>query len=421
MAEYIKKKEYTKEETVRVDKAKLEAVAAIEKKEKAIKTTEKATAAIKVVGGERPVNTTQNIYSDSGVDTYSQQGLTDLGIYLPIETTSQEEIKRIIEKVEVAPATPVVNFNLKYNIEEIPRPDMNKIYSLTTVENNIWDKPIWEQGEDSVEFKETHVLKNFVGKNGRDFSISVGGAKGTEFKLVIFNETDNTYYSWQEIDSVITDAKTNEQAIISMVGFYTGQHYFNGIIPDDGKQTILVSIPVSSSEVVYRIGFLEEGKTVGAKTDYGKVLPIFQANKESNYIPLYKLTQLPQSSTVVTLTESDLSSNPAGALTINHLPGSLLNNSISTLGKYDINLKINPRNKISLSNGAPNGIINSSHVLLDQDSEDQTEILSMNLIASINDNVGTVSGTITLGKSSLRPSIIKFDTPTIFTTNPDIK
>ena len=373
-----------------------------------------------VVTTVTPATTTSSTPTSSEIVVSTQQDLTDLGIYLPIETTSQEEIKRVVETIEIAPATPVVNFNLKYNIEKIPTPDMNKIYSLTTVESNVWDKPTWEQGEDNIEFIETHVLKNFVGQNGNDFNISVGGAKGTEFRLAIFNETDDTYYSWQKLDSVITDAKTNEESIVSSTGFYTGQHYFSGIIPDAGKQIIPVSIPTSGSEVVYRVGFLEEGKVVGARTDYGGILPIFNAEKDTNYTPLYKLTQLPQSSTVITLTESELSSNPNGALTISHPPGSLLNNSISTLGKYDISLSISPRNKISLSNNAPNGILDNTHILLDQDSELQTEILSMNLIASIKDNVGTVSGTITLGKSSLRKSIIKLDTPTIFTTNPDI-
>ena len=252
MADKVK---YTKEETVRVDKLKKQVAAEREVKSKTIETTKEATETLKEVDGVRPVNPIQNIYVDSGVDTSSQQTLTDLGVYLPIETTSQEEIKRVVETIEIAPATPVVNFNLKYNVEEIPTPDMNKIYSLTTVESNVWDKPTWEQGEDNIEFIETHVLKNFVGQNGGDFNISVGGAKGTEFRLAIFNETDDTYYSWQELSSVITDTKTNEESIVSSTGFYTGQHYFSGIIPDAGKQIIPVSIPTSGSEVIYRVGF----------------------------------------------------------------------------------------------------------------------------------------------------------------------
>ena len=154
MAEY---KKYKKEETVRVDKIKKEAVTEIEKKEEAVKTTEKTIAAIKPVDGVRPANPEQNVYIASGVDTSSQQGLTDLGIYLPIETTSQEEIERIIETIEIAPATPVINFDLNYDVELIPVPDMDKIYSLTTVENNIWDKPAFEYADDE---SEPYALKN---------------------------------------------------------------------------------------------------------------------------------------------------------------------------------------------------------------------------------------------------------------------
>jgi len=48
-------------------------------------------------------------------------------------------------------------------------------------------------------------------------------------------------------------------------------------------------------------------------------------------------------------------------------------------------------------------------------------VLSMDLIASVSDsNLCKIVGTITLGKSSLRPSTINFDTAMIFTTNADL-
>ncbi len=411
-------KKYKKEEAVRVDKIKLEAVEAVEKKEEATKTTEKATAAIKEVDGVRPANPDQNVYVASGVDTYSQQGLTDLGIYLPIETTSQEEIQRIIETIEVAPATPVVSFDLNYDVELIPVPDMDKIYSLTTVENNIWDKPDFEYADDDSQ--QPYALKNFINQNGKDFSISVSGIEGTEFRLAIFNETDNKYYSWEEVDSVNIDATTSEQSIISSIGFYHGERYFSGVIPASGRQIVPVSIPASSGEVCYKIGFVEvDSRDLMGKgtTDYGSILPVFGIPNP----PLYKLTQLPQSSTTITLSQSVLSSNITGALTISHPPGSLLNNSISTLGKYDISLSFNPRDKVSLSASASNGILNNIHILADDFLDSQTEVLSMDLIASVSDsNLCKIVGTITLGKSSLRPSTINFDTAMIFTTNADL-
>jgi len=416
MAYYPKK--YKKEETVRVDKIKLEAVEEIKKKEEAIKTTEKETAAIKAVDGVRPANPDQNVYVASGVDTYSQQGLTDLGIYLPIETTSQEEIQRIIETIEVAPATPVVSFDLNYDVELIPVPDMDKIYSLTTVENNIWDKPDFEYADDDSQ--QPYALKNFINQNGKDFSISVSGTEGTEFRLAIFNETDNTYYSWEEVDSVNIDATTSEQSIISSIGFYHGERYFSGVIPVSGRQIVPVSIPASSGEVCYKIGFVEvDSRDLMGKgaTDYGSILPVFGIPNP----PLYKLTQLPKSSTTITLSQSALSSSITGALTISHPPGSLLNNSISTLGKYDISLSFNPRDKVSLSASASNGVLSNTHILADDFLDSQTEVLSMDLIASVSDsNLCKIVGTITLGKSSLRPSTISFDTAVIFTTNPDL-
>jgi hypothetical protein len=185
--------EKTKEELERLDKLKEEAVVERDERSEAVEAGEKAKEAITGVDGVRPVDATQNIYVDSGVDTFSQQGLTDIGIYLPIETTSQEEIQKILETIEVAPATPVVNFNLSYDVELIPVPDINKIYSLTTVESNVWDKPSYEESVDEASrFEEVHVLSNFVSGRGGAFKISVSGVANTCFELGVITR----YYSF---------------------------------------------------------------------------------------------------------------------------------------------------------------------------------------------------------------------------------
>ena len=360
--------------------------------------------------------------TNGGGVVLDQETLTNLGIYLPADTTSIEDVQGILEKREIVKAAKIVNFELNYRIEEIPRPDMNKIYSLTTVESNIWDKPVYEQNTDTNELQEMHVLKNFVRQNGGDFNISVTGVNNTQFQLAIYNETDNTYYDWNEFNETQEDKSTGVESITTRTGFRSGVTYFDGIIPEGGRRLIPVTIPASGKEAVYRVGFLQPERIVGyGKTDYSNTLPLFNAQLVDGYVPLYKLSQLLQSSTTITLSNSDLSTQVDGELTIKHPPGTLLNNSVSTLGKYSIDLSVSSRREISLSSNALNGVISSDHIILDEYSDLQTEILSMDLLASvIDDSYGNITGTITLGKSSLRPSTISFDTAGIFSTNPDL-
>ena len=421
-------KKYKKEETVRVDKIKLEAVEAVEEKEKATKTTEKETAAIKEVDGVRPANPDQNVYVASGVDTYSQQGLTDLGIYLPIETTSQEEIQRIIETIEVAPATPVVNFNLNYDIELIPVPDINTIYSLTTIEGSVWNKPIYGLDESEGEVKETHVLKNFVKQNGGRFHICVTGTHNTCFKLAIYNKTNNTYYNWSVVNVVKEDTGVNSSsevatAIVSDVAgvFNHGVTYFEGVIPEEGKETIAINIPVATEETVYEVGFIPDYKsdklnrTYGGFTNYNNSLPMFDTKEEEGYTPLYRITQLMRSSTTIKL---DDNSSDKG-LIVKHTPGSILNSSNATKGKYSIDLNFTSRHSIVLNENVPSGILDISHLQFSDDPSQITEVLNVDLVASISEGVGNITGTLTLGKASLRPSTINIRANEIFLTEQD--
>jgi len=423
MADKVK---YTKEEAVRVDKLKEEAVVEREVKAKTIETTKEATKILKGVDGVRPANPNQNVYVDSGVDTSSQQGLTDLGIYLPIETTSQEEIRKILEKIEVAPATPVVNFNLNYDVELIPVPDINKIYSLTTVESNIWDKPIYEESVDEAgRFEEVHVLNNFISNLGGAFKISVSGVANTCFELGVFNQTDNKWYNWSEVSSTKTNKSGDTYMSTEQGVFNLGQTYFEGVIPGSGRKIVTVNIPPVSYETVYRIGFLRSGTIKPnaywtANTDYDGLLPMFNEVEKPGYIPTYKLTQLMRSSTTIKLEDSHLGSGNGGdELIINHTPGALLNAINKTKGKYSINLNISSRKNIQLNENIIGGVLDTTHLTLG-DPAITTELLGVDLVASVNsEGVGNVTGTITLGKASLRHCEIRLNTSGIFLTDQD--
>tara|TARA_R110000824_G_scaffold174961_2_gene353183 strand:- start:4506 stop:5762 length:1257 start_codon:yes stop_codon:yes gene_type:complete len=414
---------YKKEEVVRIAKIKEEAVVEREVKSKTIETTKEATEALKVVDGVRPANLAQNVYVDGGVDTSSQQGLTDLGIYLPIETTSQEEIQKILETIEVAPATQVVNFNLNYDVELIPVPDMNKIYSLTTIESNVWDKPTWEVNENTDQFEEVHVLSNFITQSNYRFNVSVAGVAKTEFELVIYDSTNKKWYNWTGFSETQVDGD-NASIYTAASGFNNGFSAFSGVIPDNGRTIVTIDIPSVSIETEYKIGFNSNAKDIWGKTKLNKNIPQWQngwnIGETADFTPLYRLTQLAQSSTTVKLEPTDLDMNPTGDLVISHMPGAKLDSSTKTNGKHNVNFTVSPRKKIQLRDSILNGILTESNLELGVLAENlETKVVDVDLIASVNSetNVGTVSGTITLGSSSLRPSTILVNTRSLFTTN----
>lgn len=418
--------EKTKEGLVRLDRLKEDAKKELEISKKALKTSEETKEAIKGTEGAVSVSATRNVYVDGSVDTFSQQGLTDLGIYLPIETTSQEEIQEILKTIEVAPATPVVNFNLNYDIEKIPTPDMNKIYSLTTVESNTWDKPSYEESVDEAgRFEEVHVLSNFISSLGGAFKISVSGVANTCFELGVFNQTDNKWYNWSEVSSTKTNKSGDTYMSTEQGVFNLGQTYFEGVIPGSGRKIVTVNIPPVNYETVYRVGFLRSGTVKPnaywtSSTDYASLLPMFDEVEKPGYIPTYKLTQLMRSSTTIKLEDSHLGSgNGSDEVVINHNPGALLNTINKTKGKYSVNLNISSRKNIQLNENVIGGVLDTTHLTLG-DPAITTEVLDVDLIASVNsEGVGNVTGTITLGKASLRHCEIRLNTSGIFLTDQD--
>jgi len=345
----------------------------------------------------------------------TQKILTELKIYRPVETTTIKDIKTILEKREIIAAASIVNFDLDYNIEIIPTPDTNKIYSLGTVEKNIYDVPVFGKNVDTNKFQETHKLKNFIGQVGGAYNIVVSGVEGTQFELVVFNETNGTYYNWNEVSEVIKSSSAEDFISVVAGSFQNGVNYYRGVIGLSGKEIITIHIPTVIKETVYRLGFLPT-KERELVTDYGG-LPVFGDEAK----PLYKITQLPRSSTTIGFVEKNRLGITAGELTINHTPGAKLNSSNTTRGKYNIEISVNSKKEISLANGMLNGIVGANSFV---GYKDNTEILDIELTASISKGfhnlIGTIKGTITLGKSSLRPSVLQIIPSDVFTTDPHL-
>lgn len=376
-----------KEKKVDADQAKIlytvtgQAAVSLKQDKKALVNISKATTSYK---NEFAI---QRLISKGSIE---QEDLTKLRIYQPAESTTVNDVKRILEKREVVAATKIVNFDLNYNIELIPLPDNNKIYSLSTIENNVFDVPIYGPNIDTGDLEVKHVLKNYI-VGGGPYRISVSGVPGTQYELVVVDETNDKYYNFNGDGS-----------------FQHGFSFYQGVIPEKGRDVNSVYIPDSITENVFRLGFAPASKRQ-LSTNYGS-LPIFGDITK----PMYKITQLPQTSTTIMFEYSELGTG-AGDLVINHTPGSKLNSSHATAGKYDIELTISPRKQIQLGETILNGKLSLEFFDLGEEGEG-TEIIKMDLLASIKNNIGTVKGTITLGKASLRKSFINIRAVDIFST-----
>jgi len=333
----------------------------------------------------------------------SQEILTELGIYQPVESISIDDIKAILERREVIAAVKIVNFDLNYNIEIIPTPDINKIYSLGIVEKNVMDIPVFGKNVDTNELEESHVLKNFIKQVGGTYNLVVSGVVDTSFEVVVFDETNNTYYNWNSVSKIERHANGVEYVNTIAGSFQHSVGYYQGVIPPLGREVISIHIPTVTKETVYRLGFYQDERRK-SNTDYGS-LPMLGDNTK----PLRKITQLIRSSTTIKFEDNYLSSG-TGDLVVNHTPGSNLNSSNIIAGKYNIELKIQPRKQISLISD----IVRKENLAIDAGG---TEVLDLDLTASIVENIGIVKGTITLGKSSLRPCEIQVRSLDIFSTN----
>jgi len=405
-----------------------------------------------------------------GPKEFTIEELKDLQIYRDPKTTTVQEVIEILKTREVLPATKPVYFKLNYVIEPIPRPDIHKIYGLTAVSRKAWDKQYWKIDPDDSKYKVMHKLKNFVKQTGETIVVSVSGAPETKFRLVVHNETDNKYYDNNEFKTgfysitgtipssktapsgfhympdgtLMSDAemfKTNEggygEAYKTLAtsagrtappGFHympdgtlmsnaehaekygaaydtsTGENEENNYVATASQ--IEFTIPPSTTEKVYKIAFVGDVEF----TTYGDSLPI-HGNIEK---PGYKITQLPNPTTTVRLAQSQGFISATGDLEITHLPGSKLSANTSTEGKYTVDLSVTSKKILSLNTGLQEAALTKNHVDGYSGEFTSTEIEGVELIASIKDNVGSIKGTITIGKTGLRSSEVLINPSSIF-------
>lgn len=403
-----------------------------------------------------------------GPKEFTIEELKDLQIYRDPKTTTVQEVIEILKTREVLPATKPVYFKLNYVIEPIPRPDIHKIYGLTAISRKAWDKQYWKIDPDDGKYKVMHKLKNFVKQDGETITLSISGAPQTEFTIAIHNETDNTYYNndgfktgFNAITGVIPSVKKtappgfhympngtlmSDAAHLKAYGtaYNTpdtsvsrtappGFHYMpDGTLMSDAAHVemygtaydmsteeneenkysastsqVEFTIPSSRTEKVYKIGFVENAKF----TTYNDSLPIHGSFEK----PSYKITQLPNPTTTIKLGEAHGFISATGDLEITHVPGSKLSANANTEGKYTVDLSVTSKKILSLNAGLQGNQLTKNHVNGHNSQYTSTEIERVDdLLVSIKNNIGSIKGTITIGKTGLRSSEVLINPRSIF-------
>jgi hypothetical protein len=348
-----------------------------------------------------------------------QRLLQELDIHANADLISIDEIIRILERREIPVAFQACTANILYDIEEIPVPSYNQIYSLISPSHNLFDKPtltlkdIVSDAEfpTSDDYELTTTLKNFQHNRGGNYEFFVGGDENTEFSLVIQDITNTTWYIW---DLKSHSSTTN--------GFTNGwSAYVSNIY--GGNDKVMFSLPGVTAETTYHVYF-----TSTQFTNYAKELPT------SGYP--WVITQMPNTTTTVQMSTANNFGATGGELVIGpHPPGAHLNASNTTLGIYDIditvaagsgegyrNISINPTIEVHDDQYKYDGDRETIGIVtigeIDSEGSDdytKTEIIDTDLTAQVEQNIGKVTGTITIREASIRSSVVEIITDAVFT------
>tara|TARA_R110002020_G_scaffold322908_2_gene538643 strand:+ start:6326 stop:7384 length:1059 start_codon:yes stop_codon:yes gene_type:complete len=269
--------------------------------------------------------------------------------------------------------TSKTTFQMDCIVEEIPIPKINRVLGLNiTPQDAINKEPaltyINRNGE-TVEYP-----SGFIRDVGATINLKILGDLGTKYNLIIKDITNTKWYNWN----------TKQ--------FQHGYNSMQGVVDLVSKRLI---IPTQSSETKYHIFF--DNKKCEA-TDYSHGMPT-----EKNPWIVY---QLMKATTTFKFDDNDDRFIPETTLSKAYNPSAVVNINSPDNQKIDFTISVLPKlRKIKLidqdlkSLKVENRLFNYIPVGLDR-----TSILQTDLTASVNSSysVGTITGTITVHKASLR-------------------
>jgi len=310
--------------------------------------------------------------------TLGQILATERGV-IKIHKVSKNVKSRDLENILPDPIfeTRRTTIKAKYAIEDIPVPSVNNIRTLTST-TSIFNKPkiyLDEVIDDAVYITK---VDNYI-SGGNTSNISIGGDIGTHYTIVVQDITNTKWYNF--------DRKKFEDGYNEKCGHC-------------GEGSLSLTIPPEILETTYNVYF----KTSGNE--------IYDADLPTETSP-WVINQLAQATT--TFKFDDASGYTADKTSTKlHAPGVVLNAGSINGGEIPITITtVATRGVLALN--VNQGKVNASDAILVSLSGDDPVIIATDLTASASGQTGTITGTITLGKSSIRDTSVLFNPTQFFT------
>ena len=196
---------------------------------------------------------------------------------------------------------------------------------------------------------------------------------GAKYNLVVKDITNTEWYNWNT--KQFQHGYNSKQDVVDLIS----------------KQ---LTIPSRSSETKYHIFFDRKQCSI---TDYSSDMP----TEENPWV----IDQLMKATTTFSFADTDDRFIPGTTVSKTYYPGAIINAGSINDGKIDFTITVLPKiRKISLKIDAESLVVDDKKFNPPRNSPDRTLILETNLTASVNssNSVGTITGTITLAKSSIR-------------------
>tara|TARA_R110002020_G_scaffold6686_2_gene28361 strand:- start:10052 stop:11071 length:1020 start_codon:yes stop_codon:yes gene_type:complete len=265
-------------------------------------------------------------------------------------------------------------------VEEIPVKSVNTIKALNDYDSYIFNKTRAFTNTETGIVTYGSTLENFIYAEGGAFQLKVNGDTGTQYNIVVHDVTNTKWYDFD------------------LESFSNGFSEKIGVVNND---KLYLTIPPVSVETEYNVYF----KPLGS-TNYDVLLPTqskpWVINQLKNVVTTFKF-------------QNSDGFIPDQTTTISNTPNISLTRGSINSGETTINITVKPlRSKLSL-NDLKTVDPSVSFDEITYDSEEALSVSSVKLTASVDSTgtVGTISGTLTLNKTTSRDSDILFR-PTSF-------
>tara|TARA_R110000796_G_scaffold2469_4_gene9736 strand:+ start:374 stop:1408 length:1035 start_codon:yes stop_codon:yes gene_type:complete len=280
------------------------------------------------------------------------------------------DLKGIAKNTVYYPRT--TTFSMKCLVEKIPVPNINRVLGLSsTLKNVINKKPVYiytNKNSEEIEYPD-HYVKDV----GATIGLKTIGDLGTKYDLVIKDITNTKWYNW--------NTKQFEPGYNSKKEVVDLAH-------------VELIIPPQLSETKYHIFFNQKKSGL---TSYTLDMP-----SEDNPWVIY---QLMKATTTFAFEDVDSRFIPETTTSKTHNPNAIINAGSTNDGKIDFTITVLPKTgTITIKGSGASLVVQGKNFNTARNGPDRTVVLETDLKASVNssNSIGTITGTITLGQSSIR-------------------